>query len=63
MDPHLNSLFDTSLNPKEFVDKILLLPHEHIMKIYMKLTSLKHSITKNIQKEIEAKYTIIEHSF
>jgi CRISPR/Cas system CSM-associated protein Csm2 small subunit len=59
MDPHLNSLFDNSINPSEFVSKILALPHEQIMKIYMKLTSLKHSISKNMHKEIEAKYGII----
>jgi hypothetical protein len=63
MDPHLNSLFDNSINSAEFVNKILTLPHEQIIKIYMKLTTLKHSISKNMQKEIEAKYSIIEKSF
>lgn len=29
----------------------------------MKLTSLKHSISKNMQKEIEAKYNKVEKSF
>lgn len=59
MDPHLNSLFDNAINSHDFVAKILALPHEQIIKIYMKLTSLKHSISKNMQKEIEAKYPII----
>jgi hypothetical protein len=52
MDPHLNTLFDSSVNASDFVNKILLLPHEQIIKIYMKLTSLKHAISKNMQKEI-----------
>jgi hypothetical protein len=56
MDPHLNSLFDTSISAPNFTDKILTLPHDHIVKIYMKLSSLKHAISKNMQKEIEAKY-------
>ena len=59
MDPHLNSLFDNAINAHDFVAKILSLPHEQIIKIYMKLASLKHSISKNMQKEIEAKYSII----
>jgi hypothetical protein len=50
MDPHLNSLFDTSISAPVFIDKILALPHEHIVKIYMKLSSLKHAISKNMQK-------------
>lgn len=29
----------------------------------MKLSSLKHAISKNMQKEIEAKYDKIEQSF
>ena len=53
IDPHLNSLFDTSVTPSQFLnDKILHLPHQDIIKIYIKLTSLKHAITKNMQKEI-----------
>lgn len=43
--------------------KILSLPHEEIVKVYMKLTSLKHSITKNMQKEIEIRQNNIENSF
>jgi len=53
MDSHLNCLFDTSISGEELVaNKILGLPHEQIVKTYMKLTTLKHSITKSMQKEI-----------
>lgn len=50
MDPYLNSLFDNSIKSTEFVNKIIALPHDQIIKIYVKLTSLKHSISKNMQK-------------
>jgi CRISPR/Cas system CSM-associated protein Csm2 small subunit len=59
MDPYLNSLFDNSVTSSQFANKILALPEDQIMKIYMKLSSLKHSISKNMQKEIEAKYGLI----
>ena len=60
IDPHLNALFDTSLTSHQFLQsKILPLPHDDIVKIYMKLTSLKHALTKNMQKEIESKYVLI----
>jgi len=53
IDPHLNALFDNSQTPAQFLNnKILHLPHQDIIHLYMKLTSLKHSITKNMQKEI-----------
>ena len=51
IDPHLNTLFDSELTSEEFVNqKIMSLGHEDMIKVYMKLTSLKHSISKNMQK-------------
>jgi hypothetical protein len=60
MDPHLNYLFDSQQSAEHLVNSIILpLSQEQIIKIYIKLTSLKHSITKNMQKEIEAKHQTI----
>ena len=51
IDSHLNALFDTEISAEEFLNnKILTLPHDDLMKVYIKLTSLRHSINKNIQK-------------
>lgn len=53
IDPPLNGLFDSQMTPEEFLNsKILPLPHEDIVKVYVKLTSLRHALTKNMQKEI-----------
>lgn len=53
MDVHLNPLFNTSINAEQFLNTHLLtLPSHLIMQNYIKLTSLKHAITKNIHKEI-----------
>ena len=51
IDSHLNALFDTEISAEEFLNnKILTLPHDDLMKVYIKLTSLRHSINKNMQK-------------
>jgi hypothetical protein len=51
IDPHLNALFDSELSAEEFLNqKIKCLGHDDMIKVYMKLTSLKHSISKNMQK-------------
>lgn len=64
IDPHLNALFDAQISPEDFLNhKILTLPHQDIIKVYMKLTSLRHAITKNMQKEIEICHPVIERSF
>ena len=64
MDPHLNALFDNSSSPETFLHaQILPLPHSQIIKIYMKMTSLKHAIAKHLQKEIEIKQGKIESAF
>ncbi len=64
IDSHLNALFDSQMTPEEFLNsKILPLPHEDIVKSYMKLTSLRQAITKNMQKEIEVCHPTIEQSF
>jgi iron-sulfur cluster repair protein YtfE (RIC family) len=64
IDPHLNALFDAQISPQLFLkQKILTLAHPDIIKVYMKLTSLRHAITKNMQKEIEVCHPIIESSF
>lgn len=39
------------------------LPQEDIIKVYMKLTSLHHSLTKNMQKEIELRHSSVEGAF
>ena len=53
MDPLLNNLFDHSLNIKDFIhDKILTQDHEQIVQIYSRLSSVKHAISKHIQKEV-----------
>ena len=60
IDPHLNGLFDNDLSPQLFLNsKILTLPHPDIIKVYMKLTSLRHAITKNMQKEVEGRHPLI----
>ena len=64
IDPHLNGLFDTDLSPRQFLhSKVLTLPHPDVIKVYMKLTSLRHAITKNMQKEVEGRHPLIETSF
>ena len=51
MDPLLNNLFDQGLNIKDFLhDRVLTLDHEQIVHIYSKLSSVKHAISKQVQK-------------
>lgn len=64
IDPHLNGLFDSQITPQEFLEgKILPLGHPDIVRIYIKLTSLRHALSRNMQKEIEVVHPTIQQSF
>ena len=46
-------VFDSGIGGLTVVKELFkLLPHEDIVKVYVKLTSLRHALTKNMQKEI-----------
>lgn len=38
-------------------------PHEEIVRVYTKLASLKHALTRSIQEEVEHRHDQIGHSF
>ncbi len=64
MDPLLNNLFDSALNTKDFLhEKILTQDHEQIVGIYSKLSSVKHGISRQLQREVELKHEAIQKSF
>lgn len=64
MDPVLNSLFNPSLPLKDFLhEQILTLPHDQIVHIYSKLSTVKHALSKQVHKEVETKHQLIEDSF